>query len=90
MKTDEEIYKICEEIWKVKNSWNLTYWDFIRYSYTKGNDGGDIVYTAPNGGCLTRFMCHSWIIDWRSFSHGFITAYRLLEKCHLSYELRES
>jgi hypothetical protein len=30
--TNEEIRKLCEDIWKVKNSWGLSYIDFVRLS----------------------------------------------------------
>jgi hypothetical protein len=85
--SDAEIYKICEDIWKVSNSWGLTYNDFISLSYKHGKDGkgrlngcddelGDTVYISESGGELTRAMCHSWCNDWQSFSHGFLVAYK--------------
>lgn len=89
--TDAEIRQKCEEIWKVKNTWGLTFDDLVRCSYSHGQDGkgpingfedepGDTVYVHPNGSEMTRYMCSNWITDWYAFSHGFKTAWRLMEE----------
>lgn len=92
--TDDEIYKLCEEIWKVKNSWGFTYWDLIGYSYVKGDleiedpkiramcpdSPGDTVWIRDDGQSLTRAQCSYWTQHWCTFSFGFITAYRYLER----------
>jgi hypothetical protein len=82
--TDIEIEKLCEDIWRVKNSWGLSYMEFISLSYKIGNSGnnddrGDTVYVSPSGGELTRGMCYDWCSDWRSFSHGFTTAFKYMK-----------
>lgn len=86
-KSDEEIYKECEEVWKKVNSWGLSYYELIRLSHQNGPDGNgrrngmdnspdDIVYIHPEGYELTRYVCDNWIAHWRTFSHGWIAAYR--------------
>lgn len=91
MKTDEEIYEICEKVWVESNSWGLTYNQFIELSfkpspykdyrgYALPDSGGDELYTSERGSVLTRHMVNEWCKDWRSFSHGFIKCYRHLEK----------
>ncbi len=92
--SDKEIEAECEKVWRVANSWGLSYWDLIRLSYCHGEDGkgsisglddrpGDIVYEHPvTGGVMTRFMCHEWITSWHSFYDGFRKAWRLMEEKH--------
>lgn len=86
--TDDEIYAECEKVWKIKNTWGLSYADLIRCSYSNGAGGKgcvngfddrpeDTVYTSPSGSEMSRATCSRWIDDWLSFSHGFITAWKM-------------
>ena len=89
--TDEEIRKKCEEVWKTKHGWGLSYEDLIRCAYSHGAYGkgrtngfddkpGDVVYTSPEGHKMSRYQCTMWMHDWQSFYHGFTTAWKLAEK----------
>jgi hypothetical protein len=82
--TDFEIDKLCEDIWRVKNSWGLSYMEFINLSYKDGQSGGndnrgDTVYVSPSGNELSRAMCYDWCDNWRGFSHGFKTAFKWMK-----------
>lgn len=83
--TDNEIEMKAEEIWKVKNSWGLSYMDFIMLSYKRNQrneneDKGDVVYISENGGQLTRGMAISWSEHWHDFLQGFQCAIKYIEE----------
>lgn len=83
--TDDQIHEKCAEVWKVGNTWGLSYTDFLQKAAQRGSDGkgpingsedrpGDTVYIHPiHGTELTRAMANYWCADWRSYSHGFVT-----------------
>lgn len=92
MKTDQELEKMCEEIWKVKNTWGLSAMQFrnlaMNTTYENehtDNHEGDAVYTSPSGCVLTRYMAHRFFVEWGSFYHGFVTAWRMAEKTKCSH-----
>ena len=85
---EAEAYAKCAEVWKKANTWNLSYEEFLKYSYQRGADGkgpingakdspGDTVYTSPEGSELTRFMAQHWCLHWQTYSYGFVTAWKL-------------
>lgn len=91
--TDDELYKLCKEVWKSKTSWGLSIDEFRSLTFSsKDGDGkerlkgdttrlpGDIVYVSPTGGKMTRHMCDNWLADFGPFHHGFVTAWRMLEQ----------
>lgn len=86
----EGLDKTIHDAWMKKTSWNLSRDDFIGLSYfhgdlSSGSDGSgpingsednryDVVYISEAGGALTRDAVSSWLTDYSSFKHGFLTA----------------
>jgi hypothetical protein len=85
---DRDVFAECAAVWKAANTWNLSYQEFVEYSYRHGPDGkgavdgirdkpGDTVYTTEQGQELTRAMAQHWCLHWQLYSQGFVAAWRL-------------
>lgn len=75
--TDDEIYEECKKVWVEKTGWGWTFDEFSGlWGYLKDNEER----TLANGKVVWGSLVSYWYNDWRSFSHGWISAYRHLNR----------
>jgi len=77
MKTDDEIYKECHEVWIKKTGWGWTFEEFERlWGWLEPNQE----FTLKCGEVVCGSMVSYWFNHMRSFEYGWITAYRHYNK----------
>lgn len=61
--------------WFLKfNTWNLSFQDLLRLSFTPGDDEGDEVYVSDANSVMTRYMCSKWIEFYHAAKTGWNAA----------------
>lgn len=85
-----QVHAAAVELWKVLNTWGVTYEDLIDFGYRKGcleypeedlryRDPylpGDVVYFHPvSGSGMTRSMAFEWFTQWHPFLSGYTQGY---------------
>ena len=73
--TNDEIYKECQYVWVQKTGRGWTFEEFMRLL---GYLGDNEETTLECGEVVTGEIISYWYADWRSFSHGWISAYKHL------------
>lgn len=74
--TDQEIYDECDKVWLTKVKWFSSIDEFQKV--VQRCHGPTEEYTLESGEIITGYLISYWHSDWRSFQHGWISAYRHL------------
>lgn len=56
------------------NTWNLSFQDLLRLSYTPGDDDGDEVYVSESGCQMSRYMCFKMLEFYSAAKTGWDAA----------------
>lgn len=75
--TDEEIYKKCHDVWITKSGFG---WDYEEFMSLLGYLEPQEERILKNGNVVWGEIINYWYKDLRSFEHGWICAYKHLEK----------